>query len=698
MGTASSYYNETSFQRPVSLGTVRNIRAPTPGAPTRSLSLASFSSGFVSETSSISKMPHQPLIHRPSSVIQAFSAEEKEEELKKEEIVVKKNSKLKKVFDGFKACMSTLQDENIKKSFTFDSVLKELKEKVVEVFNKYDTDEVRMVLGNHLARKGFVPLLVKFYEFVFEEFDIEAVTNFFVEEGKGQDDPGYKIILIIREILWNFSDSSFKFGEEIAKTGFFEHLIKDLNFIYEDGLENLMSVNEEIYALKSAVGILHNCARNPDIDRDVFRKCKAASALLPYLQSKVIYVKMITLLALGNILDEAKLSKIVADTDVLNFLLHCIERAMEAKDHMEHGFHVEELVEGLVALSEPHKVKLIIFQKNPLPMIKAILQGEVIAEIQSALSLAYSLAFEESNKRAMLNDKELMTLIKKLKGHANGQIKELASRANFILVDKDDRLNNSTISNVSQRGAAPPIGGTSGPSIDSKSHDKHVMISYCRSDSEYVLKVYKKLLEDKYKVWIDRAQMIIYENVLSGMAEAVENSYVVIVCFSENYKRSKNCRLEAEYAHTRNIELVFCKMQRGYQPDGWLGLLIGAKLYIEFSSHYPFEDKWNELQNRLRGITRTDPPEPDKEKIPTTRAKSIRDWSKEDLDSWMKKHKLEGSKYKKVKDMTGEHLAFMQKLMYKAPVVFYQMAREQLGLVQIEELMRFDDAVTALEY
>lgn len=48
--------------------------------------------------------------------------------------------------------------------------------------------------------------------------------------------------------------------------------------------------------------------------------------------------------------------------------------------------------------------------------------------------------------------------------------------------------------------------------------------------------------------------------------------------------------------------------------------------------------------------------------------------------------------------MTGEHLAFMQKLMDKAPVVFYQMAREQLGLVQIEELMRFDDAVTALEY
>lgn len=43
--------------------------------------------------------------------------------------------------------------------------------------------------------------------------------------------------------------------------------------------------------------------------------------------------------------------------------------------------------------------------------------------------------------------------------------------------------------------------------------------------------------------------------------------------------------------------------QRGYHPDGWLGALVGSKLFYEFSDKYPFEQKIDqltrELQNRL---------------------------------------------------------------------------------------------------
>jgi hypothetical protein len=40
-------------------------------------------------------------------------------------------------------------------------------------------------------------------------------------------------------------------------------------------------------------------------------------------------------------------------------------------------------------------------------------------------------------------------------------------------------------------------------------------------------------------------------------------------------------------------------MQRGYKPDGWLGALIGARLYIEFSPHYPFEDQMIKVRNQI---------------------------------------------------------------------------------------------------
>lgn len=36
-------------------------------------------------------------------------------------------------------------------------------------------------------------------------------------------------------------------------------------------------------------------------------------------------------------------------------------------------------------------------------------------------------------------------------------------------------------------------------------------------------------------------------------------------------------------------------MERGYDPSGWLGIIIGGKLYFEFSGMYPFENKMQEL-------------------------------------------------------------------------------------------------------
>lgn len=41
------------------------------------------------------------------------------------------------------------------------------------------------------------------------------------------------------------------------------------------------------------------------------------------------------------------------------------------------------------------------------------------------------------------------------------------------------------------------------------------------------------------------------------------------------------------------------KMQEKYYPDGWLGILIGAKLYIEFSRKYSYSEKFQELVDAI---------------------------------------------------------------------------------------------------
>ena len=56
-----------------------------------------------------------------------------------------------------------------------------------------------------------------------------------------------EIVYKIREILWNFSDSSNSFSEAIAKTDLFERLASDLDAM-ADGIESL----EVSYILKKS--------------------------------------------------------------------------------------------------------------------------------------------------------------------------------------------------------------------------------------------------------------------------------------------------------------------------------------------------------------------------------------------------------------------------------------------------------------
>jgi hypothetical protein len=72
---------------------------------------------------------------------------------------------------------------------------------------------------------------------------------------------------------------------------------------------------------------------------------------------------------------------------------------------------------------------------------------------------------------------------------------------------------------------------------------------------------------------------------MSAMADAVENSEFVIMCMSDSYKQSTYCQAEAEYAFKCKRCLIPLIMREGYKPDGWLGFMIGSRMYINFVRH-----------------------------------------------------------------------------------------------------------------
>eukprot|EP01046_Picozoa_sp_COSAG06_P069348 COSAG06_NODE_18874_length_864_cov_1.048366_1_plen_126_part_10 len=68
------------------------------------------------------------------------------------------------------------------------------------------------------------------------------------------------------------------------------------------------------------------------------------------------------------------------------------------------------------------------------------------------------------------------------------------------------------------------------------------------------------------------------------MSEAVEGAECMLYGVSEKYKESANCRLELNYGSQvlDDDQLIPLMMQKDYRATGWLGLILGTKLWYEF--------------------------------------------------------------------------------------------------------------------
>jgi hypothetical protein len=72
---------------------------------------------------------------------------------------------------------------------------------------------------------------------------------------------------------------------------------------------------------------------------------------------------------------------------------------------------------------------------------------------------------------------------------------------------------------------------------------------------------------------------------LEAMADAIENSHCVLMCMTEAYKQSTNCRAEAEYAFQLKKPIVPLIMQKSYKPTGWLGIILGVRIFVDFTKY-----------------------------------------------------------------------------------------------------------------
>ncbi|KAK3610000.1 hypothetical protein CHS0354_032345 [Potamilus streckersoni] len=534
-----------------------------------------------------------------------------------DEALIRAHPELKTVLKSFDDCLDLLgQKEKWKEDHNetyFDKVQKNLKQNLLVNFQDVDHEEKRQIMGNHLVNKGFPKLLFDFYECVTDEADIQAFDNGLAQEAFDGDEI-LMVLVTLREIFWNFTDSCPAFSKSVSETGLFKYLINDLSAIKDDGLD-VLEEDQRRFAFNSAVAILHNCAHNPDTERSIYRDIKAVDGLLPFLKSKQPQIQMVTLLALADMIDDNECDKIQGSEKVFQFLRDMIKEAHEAPDRRKEGFHASELIDGLSGLAKAEKNKLLIMDTKPLGIFRQILEDGHEKELASVCRVIRELAFSQTNIVKIKNEDVLCKKLLELRAHRNKEISLSAQGAIFQL-----KLDVSTttgapgdlppIPDVETQGAAFGTDVSKGIATKQRRplpkrlsrgelpwHVEHIMISYNWDNQKEILKIKDYLVEREYNVWLDLEHMHTY--MLDAMAQAVEKAFVVLVCFSEKYKLSQNCRAEAEYAFYKQKEIIPLKMQAGYNPDGWLGILLGPKLYYEFSETFNFEDKVKDLLNAI---------------------------------------------------------------------------------------------------
>ena len=115
--------------------------------------------------------------------------------------------------------------------------------------------------------------------------------------------------------------------------------------------------------------------------------------------------------------------------------------------------------------------------------------------------------------------------------------------------------------------------------------EKHIMISYnwCHQKEAEELEDYLKKFN--LKVWMDIKGGIEEGYVHERMAEGIEGALAVVCLVSSKYEQSKNCRRELCYCDIKNLPVFPVKVEKDYEGESWLGVMIAGLLYARITKY-----------------------------------------------------------------------------------------------------------------
>ncbi|XP_071152865.1 uncharacterized protein [Mytilus edulis] len=487
----------------------------------------------------------------------------------------------------------------------------------------------------------------------------------------------------ILNVAWMLSDSSPLFCKQtIEDTEALQNLYNIMRLIIEC---DLFEENKNLkYIIKAFLGILHNICRHCSNFKESLRSCPFLSVMLRLSKTKIAMIRAKCLIVMSYIVNDSEIHVVSTDCKVLVFIIDILKNAKCSDNHMsyKYGMNVSEILHGLNNLLANDENKEKLMSLDVLNLYLEILSKNFSdEEVCLTVTGIWKLSFHDSNKEKMKINSQLLEELDRLQ-----------------LSDKEDvrHAARGALWEINQHVEGPNLNTNSGKlEVDCP----HIMISYQWDSQSVMLKVKDRLKEAGYKVWMDVEHMT--GSTLEAMALAVEKAAVVLIAMSQKYKDSPSCRSEAEYTYKLRKSFIPLRLQHRYVPDGWLGMLIGTRLYFDISSEdkiYPQMDNViKELGNRGKIGTHTDTVDGyTNTKQVNTAINRLRyeDWSTTDVSAWLSDNSVKLPE-NILKELNGPLLKELMTIQDRAPEHFYRLLQNDFGF-EVINLLRFSKLLRQL--
>eukprot|EP01048_Picozoa_sp_COSAG05_P005418 COSAG05_NODE_321_length_11453_cov_62.107539_2_plen_2300_part_00 len=269
-------------------------------------------------------------------------------------------------------------------------------------------------------------------------------------------------------------------------------------------------------------------------------------------------------------------------------VVHIIARALPIVDItisdankpfvVQHSNAIHDLVAGLLVDEDP--------------LDRRAQEGADKLQATCALALQ-NLALSDIGKATLRAHEKVVVALHKLDSEAGGasMSDEARKYTSGALFELDEAVRQTVKSKASTQ-----TGRHDGDVIE------HVMLSYNWDHQPTIKRINTALKRRDYAVWIDIEKM--QGSTVEAMSAAVEDCAVMCYGISKAYKESTNCRMEAQYAFQQQKDMVPLMLEEGYSANGWLGMMLGVRLWYGFfgatlASEGAFEGKMDELCREL---------------------------------------------------------------------------------------------------